>query len=107
VIRGLTSPEWGVSWAESGVPFIPAHGGFDLEAYTDPVGRSITVAVQNAIEAGMYRFDASDQMPFEIAFQTLHSALTEYVTDPDASAAEVLSSVEMAWTEYEADNSDG
>ena len=102
VMRGLTSADWGESWAQSGVPFIPAHRGFDLEAYTDPVARSVAAAVQDAIDSGMYRFDASDHMPFEIAFGPLHSALIDYVTDPNASAQETLSAVEAAWNEYEA-----
>lgn len=102
VMRGLASPEWGVPWVQSKVPFIPPHGGFDLEIYTEPVGRSITAAVRNAIDAGMYRFDASDQMPIKIAFGTLHKALVEYVTNPGASAKDALSAVELAWTRYEA-----
>jgi hypothetical protein len=58
--------------------------------------------VRDAIEAGLYRFDASDQMPIDIAFGPLHSALVDYLTNPGASAEEALSSVEAAWVEYEA-----
>lgn len=46
-------------------------------------------------------------MPIEIAFGPLDTALVDYLTDPDASAEDVLSSVEAAWTEYEADASGG
>ncbi|MGH8926767.1 MAG: ABC transporter substrate-binding protein, partial [Acidimicrobiia bacterium] len=107
VIRALASPSWGVSWAQSGVPFISPHTGFDLEVFPDPVGRSIAAVVREAIGAGMYRFDASDQMPVELAWGPLHSALVDYVTHPGASAKDALSSVETAWTEYESTASNG
>jgi alpha-glucoside transport system substrate-binding protein len=107
VMRGLASPEWGEQWARSGVPFVPAHGGFELGTYTNPVGRTIANAVRNAVAAGNYRFDVSDQMPGEVTYDALHPALVEYLTHPGASAAETLASVETAWTEYEATNSDG
>jgi alpha-glucoside transport system substrate-binding protein len=102
VMRGLASPAWGTPWVQSEVPFIPAHRDFDLDFYTNPVGRSITTAVRNAIDSELYRFDASDQMPIDIAFGPLHSALVDYLTNPGASAEEALSSVEAAWVEYEA-----
>lgn len=77
VIRGLASRSWGESWAQSDVPFIPAHGNFDLALFTDPVQRSIATSVRDAVEAGLYRFDASDQMPVEVAYGPLHSALVD------------------------------
>ena len=107
MIRGLASQSWGESWARSDVPFIPAHDGFDLDVFTDPVQHSIATYVREAIDAGLYRFDASDQMPIEVAFGPLHSALVDYLTTPGASAKEALSSVEGAWTEYKANNAAG
>ena len=86
MIRGLASQSWRESWAQSGVPFITAHAGFDLDVFTDPVQHSIAIYVREAIDAGSYRFDASDQMPVEVAFGPLHSALVDYVTHPGASA---------------------
>ena len=81
--------------------------GFDLEIYNDPLWNSIVATVYEALDAGLYRFDASDQLPVEIAFGPLHSALTEYVSNPGASAQSALSSIEVAWTEYEANSSGG
>jgi hypothetical protein len=57
--------------------------------------------LRDAIEAGTFRFDASDQLPAPVTDQ-LYSALLSYVTDPDASAEDTLASVEAAWVEYEA-----
>lgn len=78
-----------------------------LDVYSDPVGRSITAAVRDAIGAEMYRFDASDQMPFDVTFGFLHSALTDYLSNPGASASNALASVEAAWIDYEANPSGG
>jgi alpha-glucoside transport system substrate-binding protein len=106
VMRELASPAWGVPWAQSGVPFFAAHGSFNLDVYPDETGGTISRAIRSAINDGSYRFDASDQMPVEVAFRTLHPALTDYVTKPGASARDALSAVELAWTEYEANPSE-
>jgi alpha-glucoside transport system substrate-binding protein len=107
VMRGLASASYGVSLVQredSG--FIPPHRGFDLSVYTDPVRGSIATAIRNAMEDDVYRFDASDQMPEQVAL-SLHEALSNYLTDPGASAGAALSSVEDVWTEYEANSTGG
>jgi DNA-binding SARP family transcriptional activator/ABC-type glycerol-3-phosphate transport system substrate-binding protein len=101
VIRGLAGPSWGMAWARFAPNFIPAHRGFDLESLTDPIRSSIAAYVSEAVDAGAFRFDASDQMPFELAFGPLHEELTRYVSDPSVSAKEALAAVELAWTQYE------
>lgn len=107
VMRGLVSPSYGVSLVQrENSGFIPPHRRFDLSLYSDPVRGSIATAVRNAIEDGIYRFDASDQLPFDVS-EELHLALVEYLTHPGASAEEALSSVEAAWTDYEANSSGG
>ena len=107
VIRGLASPEWGRIWAPTANNFLPAHVGFDLEIYGDPLRASIAAFVSQANDAGLWRFDASDQMPTDIAFGPLHEALTRYVSDPTVSAKEALAEVEQAWTQYELSQGDG
>jgi alpha-glucoside transport system substrate-binding protein len=104
VIRAMASATWGVSWAQADHTFISPHVGFDLDVHTNPIGRSLSAAVSDAINAGMYRFDASDQMPFDVANGPLYSALVEYVTHPAASAEVALSTVEDAWIEDEANS---
>jgi DNA-binding SARP family transcriptional activator/ABC-type glycerol-3-phosphate transport system substrate-binding protein/tRNA A-37 threonylcarbamoyl transferase component Bud32 len=101
VMRELASPAWGVPWAQSDVPFYAAHRGFDLDVYPDELRRTIARAIRDAVDDGSYRFDASDQMPFDVAVDWLHPALVEYVTNPGSSAKEVLAVVELAWTQYE------
>lgn len=104
VMRGFASPTYGALWAESGNPFIAPHREFDMSVYTDPVGRSIAATVRNAIDTGLYRYDAADLMPEQIGLGQLVTALINYLTDPNASAEEALATVEAAWTEYEANN---
>ena len=46
-----------------------AHRGFDVGSYTDPDDRARAVTLRSAIEAGTFRFDASDQLPPSVANQ--------------------------------------
>jgi DNA-binding SARP family transcriptional activator/serine/threonine protein kinase/ABC-type glycerol-3-phosphate transport system substrate-binding protein len=101
VIRAMASPSWGVSWARADSTFVSPHQGFDMDSYDDPEDRARAVALRGAIEAGTFRFDASDQLPAPVTDQ-LYTALLGYVTDPDASAEDTLAAVEAAWVEYEA-----
>jgi hypothetical protein len=54
------------------------------------------------VDAGMFRFDASDMMPYDIGFGPLLTELTDYVSDPSKSAQETLARVEEAWWNYDA-----
>jgi alpha-glucoside transport system substrate-binding protein len=107
LMRGFASPAYGTLWAESGNPFIPPHRDFDMSVFTDPVGRSIATSVRNAIDADLYRYDAADLMPEQIGLGELVTALVNYLSDPNSSAEEALSSVEDAWAEYEANLTGG
>ena len=103
VMRGLASPSWGTAMAQRPTGwFYPSHREFDVDLFTDPIRRIEASAMATANAAGMFRFDASDQMPFEIGFDALLPPLTEYVSNPDASAKETLAEVEAAWLDLEA-----
>jgi hypothetical protein len=101
VIRALADPSLAASWARADGTYFAPHSGFDLDVYADPVDRALASVMRAAIESETFRFDASDQLPAPVT-DVLHSALVSYVTDPDASAGEVLAAVEEAWIEYEA-----
>ena len=101
VVRAMASPSWGSSWIQSDGTFVAPHRGFDVGSYTDPDDRARAVTVRSAIEAGTFRFDASDQLPPSVADQ-LYPALLNYVTNPGVSAEDTLGAVEAAWVEYEA-----
>jgi DNA-binding SARP family transcriptional activator/ABC-type glycerol-3-phosphate transport system substrate-binding protein/serine/threonine protein kinase len=100
VLRLMAGPEWGANWATAG-GFIAPHRDFDLDSYTDPVWHAMAASVGRALEADLWRYDASDQMPYEIGFGPLLTELTEYVSNADKSAQETLSVVEEAWQELE------
>jgi hypothetical protein len=100
IVRAMASSAWGVPWARADSTFFAPHRGFDLDGYADPVDRALASTLRAAIDAGTYRFDASDQLPAPVT-EVLHSALVKYVTDTNASAEETLASVEAAWVELE------
>jgi hypothetical protein len=103
VMRGLAAESWGEEMARkpSGW-FFPSHRDFDVSLLTDPIRQFEATILTEADDAGMFRFDASDQMPFEIGFDALNTVLTRYLSDPAVSAQEVLSEVEAAaWAELE------
>ncbi|HEU5114054.1 MAG TPA: ABC transporter substrate-binding protein, partial [Acidimicrobiia bacterium] len=102
VMRGFASASWGTSNARNPNGwFYPSHVGFDVAEPTDPIERIKVSALTAANQAGLFRFDASDNMPGEIGFGVLFDVLTEYVSDPELSAKEALAQVEAAWKELE------
>jgi ABC-type glycerol-3-phosphate transport system substrate-binding protein/serine/threonine protein kinase len=108
VMRAFTSPTWGSTMTEEPEGwFSPAHRDFNLDLFTDPIRRFVSTVTVEAQRAGMFRFDASDLMPFEIGFDALNPALTEYLSDPSVSAEDVLSDVEAAWVDLEREEIEG
>jgi ABC-type glycerol-3-phosphate transport system substrate-binding protein len=102
-MRALASADWGtqIAQSEQRTWFYPAHRDFDLELFEHPMQRELAYAVTEANDADMFRFDASDRIPSEIGFDALNAALTEYLADPNVTAAEALARVEEAWVELE------
>jgi alpha-glucoside transport system substrate-binding protein len=98
VMRAISSPEWGSARAEGlDQDFVSPHRGFDTSRFQDPIMRSIADQLAGSVDAGMFRFDGSDLMPYDIGFGPLLTELTDYVSDPAKSAEEALSVVEEAW----------
>lgn len=106
-LRHVASPEWGEVWAgASNSEFYSANSRFDTLAYT--VGSESQAAMRlnlgsqlrAAIEAGTWRFDASDLMPNEIgfAFWDGMAAFADGVMTMD----EMLASIERQWITLEA-----
>ena len=104
VMRGLAAPSWGEEMAQmpSGW-FLPSHRDFDLSLFTDPYRQFQASILTEANDAGMFRFDASDEMPYDIGSRAFFPAITRYLADPDVPAEEILSEMEAAWTEFEED----
>lgn len=104
VLRALAGPSWGENMARQLGPgwFYPAHRGFDIENFVDPTRRELAAALAEANRLDMFRFDASDRIPFDIGFTALNTALTEYLSDPEVAATDALAKVEQAWVAFEA-----
>ena len=104
VLRALAGPSWGENMARQLGPgwFYPAHRGFDIENFADPTRRELAAALAEANRLDMFRFDASDRIPFDIGFTALNTALTEYLSDPEVPATDALAKVEQAWVAFEA-----
>jgi alpha-glucoside transport system substrate-binding protein len=103
VMRAISGPEWGrVRAAEPNHDFVSPHRGFDTGQFQDPISREIAEQLAESVDAGMFRFDASDMMPYDIGFGPLLTELTDYVSDPSKSAQETLARVEEAWWNYDA-----
>jgi alpha-glucoside transport system substrate-binding protein len=104
VVSAIASPEWGSGWAQGPYPldFTPPHRDFDVDLITDPTLNAITGVINEAVRADMFRFDGSDLMPYEIGFGPLLAELTDYMSNPEKSAQETLTTVEQAWLDYEA-----
>ena len=102
VMRAIASPSWGSLRAQTETPpdFVPPHREFDVELFEDPIMSYLSTLVTESVDAEMFRFDASDLMPYEIGFGPLLTELTGYVSDPGRSAQEALSAVEAAWNDY-------
>jgi alpha-glucoside transport system substrate-binding protein len=98
VMRAISSPEWGNARADAlNQEFVSPHRGFDTSRFEDPIMRAQADQLAGAVNAGMFRFDGSDLMPYDIGFGPLLRELTEYVSDPSKSAKEALAAVEEAW----------
>ncbi|HWM19141.1 MAG TPA: ABC transporter substrate-binding protein, partial [Ilumatobacteraceae bacterium] len=73
-VEFMASPQWGEVWAgDADGGFISANRRFDTTSYGDPaadpaaaVRFAMASAVRTALDAGVWRYDASDLMPTEI-----------------------------------------
>ena len=101
-MRAIASPEWGSVRAQTQTSdFVPPHRGFDTALFQDPIVSSVAAHLAESVDAGMFRFDASDMMPYEIGFGPLLTELTDYVSDPSRSAQETLAEVEEVWQNHQ------
>ena len=105
VMRALASSSWGEHMAQQPGPgwFLPAHRGFVTDLFVDPTRHELASILAEANRTDMFRFDASDRIPFDVGFTALNAALTDYLADPDMTASEALARVERAWVALEAE----
>jgi alpha-glucoside transport system substrate-binding protein len=95
VMKYLTSPEFGVQWAEQG-GWLSPHRTFDLEAYSSELERSMAEIASNA---DVFRFDGSDLMPKEVGSGTFWTGMVDWMQG--ASSQEAASAIESSWPQSE------
>jgi alpha-glucoside transport system substrate-binding protein len=96
VIRFLLSPDHGVEFAEQGLGLMSPHRDFELSHYR-PNLRASAEALQDALAADTFRFDASDLMPRPISTEVFNEAMMTYVHEGPESLDEVLAELDAAW----------
>ncbi len=88
----LTSPEFGVEWAQTG-SFLSPHTTFDTSNYPNETVKSIAEIVGSA---DVFRFDGSDLMPAEVGVGTFWTGMVEW-TSGDKTTEEVTTDIENSW----------
>jgi alpha-glucoside transport system substrate-binding protein len=91
VAEFLTSPEFGVEWAQTG-SFLSPHTTFDESNYPN---ETIKTIAQIATSADVFRFDASDLMPAEVGAGTFWSGMVDWTGG--TSTADVTADIEESW----------
>jgi alpha-glucoside transport system substrate-binding protein len=91
VAEFLTSPEFGVEWAQAG-SFLSPHTTFDASNYPN---ETIKTIAKIATSADVFRFDASDLMPAEVGAGTFWSGMVDWTTG--TSTEDVTADIEESW----------
>lgn len=92
VMEGLSSPEFGGSWAQIG-GWLSPHTTFDASQYPDETTREM---FNIAVDADVFRYDASDTMPGSVGAGTFWDEMNAWVGG-DTELEEALSNIEESW----------
>ncbi|HEX5937547.1 MAG TPA: extracellular solute-binding protein [Actinomycetota bacterium] len=96
LVRFFLSAEHGIEAAESGLEHMSPNLNFDVRHYP-PFVRRQAEALQEALAADTFRFDASDLMPPPIGDRLFWDAMMRYVREGPESLDEVLAELDAAW----------
>ncbi len=69
----------------------------DLSLYSDDTRRTYDDLLRTALEAGVFRADASDLMPPQVGSEAFPQGLVTYLTWGEASLRQVLIESQNAW----------
>jgi alpha-glucoside transport system substrate-binding protein len=95
MIRFLLSPDFGAGLVRTG-EFLSPDRHFDPENYL-PFQRRQAEALQAALEADTFRFDASDLMPRPIGDEVFLDAMMIYLQEGQDSLDEILAVLDDTW----------
>lgn len=90
----MASDEFGTPWAEGG-GWLSPHKTFDNSLYSDEITKQIA---DLAVEADVFRYDASDLMPAVVGAGTFWRGMTEW-TSGEKELDEVLTEIDESWPE--------
>jgi alpha-glucoside transport system substrate-binding protein len=112
-LRELMSPEWGtLAAANAGSTFLPFNSDFDvsrcraaeLSEAVNAVRVRLCQETRDAVAAGQWRLDASDQMPPEVGALTedggrgaFFQGMIDYVDHGPDNLDQILANIEAAW----------
>jgi hypothetical protein len=79
----------------AGVELFPGHSGTDPGCYDSDAGQTFAAATVDALAAGTFAFDASDQMPAAVGQGTFWSGMIDW--SQGASSQAVADAIEESW----------
>ena len=97
----LASPEFGAGWSTVDSGYLSPNRQFDLDLLTDDTQRRLTELVHEALDAGLFRYDASNLMPGPVQGHFM-GLLEDFFIDGPEGAAALMQEVEATWLEPEA-----
>lgn len=92
VLEFLASDEFGGPWAAGG-GWLSPHKTFDNSLYADEITKQIA---DLAVDADVFRYDASDLMPAVVGAGTFWRGMTEW-TSGEKELDQVLSEIDESW----------
>lgn len=92
VMEFLTSDQFGGEWAAAG-GWLSPHSTFDQSNYPD---QTTTDIANIAIDADVFRYDASDLMPAEVGADSFWKGMVAW-TGGEQDTAEVTAAIEESW----------
>jgi DNA-binding SARP family transcriptional activator/ABC-type glycerol-3-phosphate transport system substrate-binding protein len=113
-MRHLITQEFAAQWARFDPSFMSPRVDFPLELYAmcerereeqdcepDPVRAALTPPLQEALQAGRFRFDGSDLLPHDMGLEPMWQAMVEFVGRGPGDLERVLTELEAIWIERE------
>jgi hypothetical protein len=107
-MAALASPDWGLGSAQRHwAGHLPANARFDTTQMANPDMAEMVVDIQEAVRSDNLRFDASDNMPFEIGSGAFWDGMVRLfregsIENLDELSLDIARDVEAAWLELEA-----
>ncbi len=97
VMEFIVSPEFGSARASAGIGFVPPSIGFDLDKISNPTDQLVANMIRRSLEAGAFRFDASDLMPAQVGQGSFWFGMVDWFDGGPQSTERVLAEIDRSW----------